>query len=255
MQTEINHILQHTPSITLEDMRDIHLMDRIDTKFVAPASVLPRLLEDMADSFRVQENNQTRLASYATQYLDTDDLKMFVMHQNGKLSRQKIRIRTYMDSHISFLEIKNKNNKGRTKKTRVPINCSHIEHIDDLQENRLFLDEKALFGSDYLRPSLGNNFHRITYVNNRLTERITIDLHLKFYNYHTGKERMLNDVVILELKQDGCQHSDFRDILMRLRIKQRPFSKYCMGTVMTNSEVKHNRFKERINLLQKYSQL
>ncbi|MCC8146721.1 MAG: polyphosphate polymerase domain-containing protein [Bacteroidales bacterium] len=252
MLAKITAILEKMDPITLDEMKSIRLMDRIDSKFVAPVALLPQLLEEMKPYFKVQINNGTRIAPYTTQYLDTPQMDMFTMHQNGKLNRQKIRIRSYVDSKISFLEVKNKNNKGRTKKIRVPIDISHVDSINDLEANIEFLKEHSLFESLKLEPSLANTFSRITLVNNRKTERITIDINLVFFNYRTGKKKELEQIMILELKQDGWQRSDFRDILMKLRIKKTSFSKYCMGLVYTNPHIKYNRFKarwQRINKL------
>ena len=249
--TTINNILCQMRGITLEQMRDIHLMDRIDSKFVAPAVLLPDLLNEIAPYFMVQVNNDKVIAPYTTQYLDTENLDMFLIHQNGKLNRQKIRIRSYVDSNVSFLEVKNKNNKGRTSKIRVPIQLSHINSIDDLIEEKEFLNENSLYSRESLMPSLANNFHRITLVNNKKTERVTIDINLSFQNYNTGKKYTLDDLMILELKQDGWQQSDFREALTAFRIKQLPFSKYCMGTVYTAPHIKHNRFKTRLVRLHK----
>jgi hypothetical protein len=246
-----NSILEGMTSITLEEMKHIHLMDRIDFKFIASASLLPQLLEEIAPFFKVQINNEHRIARYGTQYLDTSGLDMFLMHQNGKLNRQKIRIRSYLDSDNSFLEIKNKNNKGRTSKIRVPVHLSHIRTIDELGENQSFLKKNSLFDSRYLEPVLTNKFNRITLVNNKATERVTIDTNLFFLNYKTREEKALDRIVVLELKQDGWQHSDFRDALNRLRIKPVSFSKYCMGTVLTNQSVKYNRFKPKWNIINK----
>jgi hypothetical protein len=243
--------LERLETISLDEMASIRLMDRIDSKFVASVSLLPLLLEDMLPYFKVQTINNKRIASYATQYLDTSDLKMFVMHQNGKLNRQKIRIRSYVESNLSFLEIKNKNNKGRTSKKRVPVSFTHLTSIDDLNDEVLFLDENSLFNSHTLEPSLANNFDRITFVNNKETERVTIDLNLLFLNPKTGNEKSLDKLMILELKQDGWQHSDFRDILHHLRIRPVSFSKYCMGIVLTNPEVKYNRFKSKWAIINK----
>ena len=244
-------ILDDMNPITLDEMRGIHLMDRVDSKFVAPTSLLPQLLENMSDYFRVQEINGIRLLPYTTQYLDTPGMDMFLMHQNGRQKRQKIRIRSYVEPGLSFLEVKNKNNKGRTKKIRVPINLSHIETVRDLGENLSFLEDNSLFDCHGLVPSISNTFHRITLVNNRATERITIDTDLSFSNYHTGHSHDLDHLMVLELKQDGLQHSDFRDILMRMRIKKQSFSKYCIGTSLTNSLIKNNRFKRQWTIINK----
>ena len=247
----IDSLLNEMAPITLDEMKNIRLMDRIDSKFVAPVTILPKLLKEMQPFFKVQVNNEKRIAPYCTQYLDTRDLSMFIMHQNGKLNRQKIRIRSYVDSNVSFLEVKNKNNKGRTKKIRVPVDFSHVASIEELNGDRAFLDKHSLFECNGLEPVLFNEFNRITMVNNRKTERITIDLQLSFQNYKTGNKKSLDNFMILELKQDGWQHSDFRDILNKLRIKKSSFSKYCMGTVLTNPDVKYNRFKGRLTKINK----
>jgi hypothetical protein len=101
---------------------------------------------------------------------------------------------------------------------------------------------------------LENNFQRMTFVNNKETERITIDVGLSFLNYSTNKERSLNDLMVLELKQDGWKRSDFAEILQQMRIKRSSFSKYCMGTVLTNPYTKYNRFKGKVQLLNKILQ-
>ncbi|GHU66096.1 VTC domain-containing protein [Bacteroidia bacterium] len=261
MSTEIVAILEKMQAISLDEMESIRLMDRIDSKFVAPVSLLPILLEEMIPYFRVQIINDKRIAPYCTQYFDTPRLDMFVMHQNGKLNRQKIRIRSYIDSNLSFLEVKNKNNRGRTSKVRVPIQQSHLNSINELDDEKQFLEKNSIFDSDNLVPVLGNNFKRITLVNNRKTERITIDVDLSFTNYKTEKEKSLDKLMILELKQDGWKHSDFRDILNRMRIKKISFSKYCIGTFLTNPkintinpEIKYNRFKRKITRINKLIQ-
>ena len=247
----IDALLNTMNPITLDEMKNIRLMDRVDSKYVAPVFLLPELLKEMMPYFKVQTINEVRIAPYCTQYLDTPDLDMYVMHQNGKLNRQKVRIRSYVDSNLSFLEIKNKNNKGRTKKTRIPINLTHLTSVDDLDGDKPFLDENSLFCSDTLSPSLANDFKRITFVNNQATERITIDIDLSFSNYKTGEKKKFDDLMILELKQDGWRHSDFRDILNSFRIKRTPFSKYCMGMVLTDPHIKNNRFKGRLTRINK----
>jgi len=244
-------ILDDMTPITLDEMRGIHLMDRVDSKFVAPASLLPQLLENMSGYFRVQDINGLRLAPYTTQYFDTSGMDMFLMHQNGRLNRQKIRIRSYLGPGVSYLEVKNKNNKGRTKKIRVPVGMSHIQTVQELGENLSFLEENSQFDYRSLTPSISNSFYRITLVNNRATERITIDTDLSFSNHRTGNSHQLNHLMVLELKQDGWQRSDFRDILMRMRIKKQSFSKYCVGISLTDSLIKNNRFKKQWKIINK----
>ena len=254
MWNNIESILDRMSPISLDEMSGIRLMDRIDHKFIAPVSILPELLNEMSPLFRVQSINNIKIAPYTTQYFDTSDMNFFLMHQNGKLNRQKIRIRSYVDSNLSFLEIKNKNNKGRTKKVRIPTENSQINSITELNGEQTFLGEHSLFDINSLTPILKNSFKRITLVNNRKTERITIDLDLSFFNTKTNLEKSLKDIMILELKQDGWKHSDFRDILTQLRIKRASFSKYCIGIVATDPAIKYNRFKRKLIKINKLIQ-
>jgi hypothetical protein len=254
MLTKISAALDAMQPISLDEMENIRLMDRVDSKFVAPSALLLPLLEKMAPRFRVQMVGGERIARYCTQYLDTPDYEMFVMHQNGKLNRQKIRIRSYVKSNLSFLEVKNKNNKGRTSKKRIPVGRSHLTSIRELSEGVQFIEKNSLFGADRLEPALSNSFERITFVNNSATERITADLNLSFFNSKTGNESTLDKLMILELKQNGWQHSDFRAMLNEFRIKKISFSKYCMGIVLTNASVKYNRFKSKCMVINKLTQ-
>ena len=52
---------------------------------------------------------------------DTDDFAMYRIHQSGHTGRQKMRFRTYVSSDLQFLEVKTKNNHGRTKKKRIKV--------------------------------------------------------------------------------------------------------------------------------------
>ena len=248
---EIDRILKAMPSITLNEVKNIHLMERKDFKFITRVSFLPSLLEAMLPYFRVQVIKEKRMAHYSTQYLDTPHLDMFVMHQNGILNRQKIRIRSYTDSNVSFLEIKNKNERGWTKKIRVPNHLPEVLSGKELDTNKQFLLENSFFDVNKLEPSLVSRFDRITLVNNEKTERVTIDLNLSFVNCRTGKTKLLDKMVVIELKQEGWRHSHFRDIIDQLRIQPFSFSKYCIGIALTNPHVHYNRFEKKWTLTNK----
>ena len=59
--------------ISLEDMREIRLMNRIDTKFVTTVPVLLQLLEMAKDDYWAQEIDGERNLAYQTTYFDTLD--------------------------------------------------------------------------------------------------------------------------------------------------------------------------------------
>ena len=114
-------ILQNFQPISLDEMSGVKLLNRTDTKFVTSLNQLRKLLSMAEHDYRVQEINGQRIAHYYSTYFDTPTNDMYMRHQNGHQNRQKLRIRSYVDSHLNFLEVKTKNNHGRTKKKRIPI--------------------------------------------------------------------------------------------------------------------------------------
>ena len=58
----MTEILSHYEPITLEQMKDIRLMNRIDTKFVTTEPMLRRLLVMACDDYFVQETDGLRIS-------------------------------------------------------------------------------------------------------------------------------------------------------------------------------------------------
>lgn len=242
----IAELLETLSPITLEQMSGIRLMNRTDTKFVTNKQKLARLLEMAQGHYYAQFNAGSRIAAYQTTYWDTDTHLFYTEHHNGRAPRQKVRVRTYMDSGQTFLEIKTKNNHGRTKKKRLEVpGQGQIGGMED------FLQEKVHMGVNDIHETVQNNFHRITLVNYAKTERLTIDFDIRFLNKETSCEANTENLVIIELKRDGNVFSPVLDMLRELRIKPSGFSKYCIGSAMTNTDLKQNRFKERMRNFEK----
>lgn len=248
IDARINELLQHLEPITLEQMSSIRLMNRTDTKFVTSKENLARLLEMAQGKYYAQFNNDSKIANYMTTYWDTDEHRFFLEHHNGRAPRQKVRVRTYMDSQLTFLEVKTKNNHGRTKKKRVEVPSQEIE-VQGANEE--FVESLVHQGLNEMHPTVRNQFHRITLVNYDKTERLTIDYDVHFHNIETGKDAETGPLVIIELKRDGNVYSPVLEILRVLRIKPSGFSKYCIGSVMTNKNLKQNIFKAKMVTLSK----
>ncbi len=230
--------------ITLEEMSGIKLMNRTDTKFVTNKHKLARLLEMAQGQYYAQWTNDSRIAEYITTYWDTDDLNYYFEHHNGRAPRQKVRVRTYVGSDLTFLEVKTKNNHGRTKKKRIEVPSQEVAEVK--AEADEFLMQRTHRTLDDIHPTVQNHFHRITLVNMAKTERLTIDFDVQFHNFETNDETGTGELVIIELKRDGNVYSPILDMLRQLRIKPSGFSKYCIGSVMTNQDLKHNMFKEKM---------
>lgn len=251
MLSQIENKLQLFDTITLAEMEKVKLMNRVDTKFLVTTEQLMDILDRIHDRYFVQFNEGRRIADYNTLYYDTPDCKMYIAHHNRKLNRQKLRSRIYVDSNMAFCEIKTKNNKGRTKKKRVSIDCSEFGTMLQNGDTRNFVSEHLRYDVSELSPVLENKFTRITLVNVEKTERLTIDMNVNLINRVTGKSACIPNLVIVELKQDGLCKSYFRDVLLDLRIKQKRISKYCLGTVLTNPNIKNNRFRRKMRYIEK----
>ena len=109
-------ILNTFAPISLEQMSGVKLMNRTDTKFVTNIEKLRQLLLLAQRDYYVQEIDGERNQEYDTTYFDTLAFDMYRQHQCGHTNRQKIRFRTYCISGLQFMEVKTKNNHGRTKK-------------------------------------------------------------------------------------------------------------------------------------------
>lgn len=241
--TYIQSLLKEFQVITLAEMEKVRLMNRIDTKYTTRTETLVHLLRSLKDNYFVQMINNNYISPYQTIYLDTINLSMYIAHQDGKSTREKIRMRCYRDSNLSFLEIKDKDNKGRTRKQRILL-PTLIEYKTN--EASVFLNHHSLFKPNELFPQIENSFSRITLVNYEKTERLTIDTDICFHNLTTGKTMAMSDLVIIELKQDGNIPSFVKSLLHEMHVCPISISKYCLGTVLTNPSVKRNRFKKKL---------
>lgn len=239
-------------TITLEQMRSVKLMNRIDTKYVASEEgVLRLLIEASKCGYRAQVHGGVIAARYDTRYYDTESRDMYIVHHNRQLTRQKIRTRHYEDGAATYLEVKNKNNRGRTKKKRIEIPIENLMDFASNSEALSFIEPLARYNIKSLSPAIATRFVRITIVNPELTERITIDLDLEFTDLRSGRVGKIDGMAIIEIKQDGNIRSKAKDILNTLRIKPMRISKYCLGTALTVDGIKRNRMIEKIRRIEK----
>ena len=255
--SSVENILTQFEPISLAQMESVKLMNRIDTKYAVPLSLLPAILEAAMADYYVQEIDGKRIATYDTMYYDTESLDMYIRHHDRQLVRQKIRVRQYVDSRLTFLEIKRKNNKGRTKKKRIAVPGFAINGETFGQSKREtwsvadFIGSKSRYQWSELSPHLWTKFHRITLVNKAKTERLTIDMNLVWENVISGESKTFPELVIIELKRDGNVPSRMTDIMLSMRVKPLKISKYCIGTALTTPGLKRNRFKKKIRSIVK----
>ena len=146
-------VWEEMPTITLDEMSAIKLMNRVDTKYVMRASQLEELLQMAVEEYSVQIIDGIRACGYTTLYYDTADYDMYTRHHNQQLTRQKIRARRYEESGQCFIEVKNKTNKGRTKKKRIVIPNEVFNCVASHAPAEEFLRERAAYAPHEIAPA------------------------------------------------------------------------------------------------------
>lgn len=234
-------------TIQLEEMDQVKLMNRTDTKYWFHTNHLAEILQAIKNDYFILKINGEVELPYATTYYDTAGSNMYGTHHNGKLNRYKVRRRSYITSCISFLEVKFKSNKGRTIKKRVAADFGETTFTANEYD---FLNQHIPFNTFELQPSLNNNFSRLTLVNKNFKERCTIDLNIQFKT--SAKHVLLDNLTIVEIKSEGsASNSPLARVLRDQRIKTSGFSKYCVGRTVTDISLKRNAFKSKIRSIEK----
>ena len=175
-------VWRRMPTLDLDRIAAVRLMNRVDTKYLVDERRCMELLERAADQYYVQIIDDCRACRYATLYYDTPQWEMYHLHHNRRLTRQKIRTRTYVETGVTYLEVKNKSNKGRTHKRRMALDRSLFAAAATDTAAADFLRREARYAPETLSPSLATRFVRVTLVNHAMTERLTIDFDLHFDN-------------------------------------------------------------------------
>lgn len=241
-------------AVDLEDANSVGLMKRYDTKFVFHADKLPAVLEYLRNDYGVLEINSKRIFLYQTLYYDTDDYYFYRQHHDKKLSRYKIRCRTYTDTEKCYIEVKCKTNKKKTIKDRLLIDSSTAR--SGLLDKTVMFAQNHVLGKECeervndIKPALLVNYKRITLTNPQNHERITFDVDLTFSD--GDHDLKMKNLVVAELKQSHLVMSScFSKHLKNMNIFPVQFSKYCMGVILMGKSARYNQFKENLLVLVK----
>lgn len=198
-------VWRRMPTLDLDRIAAVRLMNRVDTKYLVDEALCMELLEMAADQYYVQIIDDCRACRYATLYYDTPQWDMYHLHHNRRLTRQKIRTRTYVETGVTYLEVKNKSNKGRTHKRRMALDRSLFAAAATDTAAADFLRREARYAPETLSPSLATRFVRVTLVNRAMTERLTIDFDLHFDNVRAagGGNKDMNGCGDMDMNSRG----------------------------------------------------
>lgn len=243
--TSIEEKLLKFEPIDLSELNDHNLQRRIDSKYIFSYAALAGALELLNNEFYVLEVNQKRLQTYNNTYYDTADFKLYHKHHNGHKNRYKVRTRHYIDSNLKFLELKFKDNKSVTTKSRIPLPNSQ-KNIKD------FISENLPAQYTKLVPSLKSQYKRIALVSKIDIIRLTLDIDLSFSKAGADELTAIEGLAIAELKRDSSAKSkSFEALLEQLKVHSSSFSKYCIGCTLNHPDLKYNLFKPIINKIRK----
>ena len=199
--------------------------------------------------YKILDIKNQRCFSYHNQYYDTPKMDFYHAHHNGKLNRYKVRKRRYVDTDTEYLEVKLKNNKKRTIKTRIKLNGSPNEYINCNNFMQQQMGEQA----KNIDITQQGGYRRIALANEEKAERLTLDFDLWYQSRRGNNEVKLPHFFIAELKQSTLdRESPFYRLMREMSVRPKGFSKYCMGVALTHTQpIKKNRFKANILRLQK----
>ena len=93
-QAVLDNLNQFNP-ITLQEMDGVKLMDRTDTKFTFNINMLPVILGEAKEYYRILEVEGNRISRYKTLYFDTEDFDLYNNHNKCDLVK----------THLKFLII------------------------------------------------------------------------------------------------------------------------------------------------------
>ncbi len=222
-------------AVSLSDLDEAQLHDRVETKALLKARDVPAVLEALHRDYFILDHAGTRLQAYRNQYFDSADFRNYREHHNRVGVRSKVRYRSYVNSGLTFFEIKQKVH-ARTMKVRQE-SCVPLGPM--WGEDEALLRRELGHYEEAFEPSLIVAYDRLLLVRRDFAERVTIDLNIHFSG--VAASFGLPHVAIFECKQERL---DRRSPSMQA-IHRRPqeFSKYCVGLAGCDPTLKRNRFK------------
>ena len=223
---------------------DLSLLARVDRKYVVPLATLEELVQLVRADLQVLEIHGLRSFRYETMYFDTPDLMTYRAHAQGRRLRYKVRVRRYLDSDLSMLEVKLKGARGETLKRRLPY---HHRGRDPLSPTAhafisAVIDEAyGIAVPKVLSPTVTTTTNRVTLVSASATARMTVDMNVECLTA-SGGVGLRDDYVVIETKAAGGDGRLDR-ALRRLGARPVSLSKYCLGVSVLRDDVVGNQWR------------
>jgi hypothetical protein len=230
-------------AISLDELvGEAALLTRLDRKYLLPASSLPSFLGQMPADVRMLEIDGQRDFSYRSIYFDTAGLDSYHAAAHGRRRRFKVRVRTYLDSGLDFVEVKTRGARGVTVKERIPydgdgsrLGPAGVEYAHSVLNDAGIPAE----GLDF-HPVMATYYRRATFFVPETGSRVTVDRDLAWVLPDGSTTRMPGSVVV-ETKS-ARSASDVDRLLWSLGHRPCRISKYATGLAALRPELPANKW-------------
>lgn len=244
MTTALENHIGQLPAISLEELNALaSLQTRVDRKYLVPARQLVGLLSTFDEQMQVLETDGVRAFDYDSVYFDTPTLDSYHLAAFGRRRRYKIRTRSYLNSGVSFLEVKTEGSRSATVKERIPYDLADRAVIT--ADGASYIAETLAGAGTTLRPEtlapvLETKYARITLLLPASNSRATIDLDVAWTV--PGRETLvLRDQVVLETKSGSAPGGLDRHLWLA-GIRPSRISKFATGLAALNPDLPANRW-------------
>lgn len=240
--------LSQLPPVGLEELNsEAALQTRVDRKYVVPVESARQALASFTGQVRVLEMDGIRSFAYDSVYFDTPQLDSYMLAARGRRRRYKIRTRTYVDSRLSFLEVKTEGAREATVKERIPYDLQDrarmtAEGLDYVNETLAAAIGDVPAGP--LSPVLETRYRRITLFLPESGSRATIDADVTWQG-QGGSPQVLDGSVVLETKS-GSAAAPLDRHLWQHGIRPCRISKFATGMAALNPHLPANRWNRTL---------
>jgi hypothetical protein len=237
-------LFDHFTPIALDELvGEAALLTRLDRKYLLPATALPAVLDRMPAGVRALEIDGRRAFGYRSVYFDTAALDAYLAAAFQRRRRFKIRVRTYLDSGLDFVEVKTRGSRGVTVKERI----RYAGDGTDLGPDGHEYATSVLAGAGIsprgheFGPVLATHYRRNTLYLPSTGSRVTIDTDLAWRLPDGAAARMPRSVIV-ETKS-GRTASEADRVLWALGHRPCSISKYATGLAALRPELPSNRWR------------
>jgi hypothetical protein len=229
------------PAITLTELdAQAARQTRVDRKYLIRIADVSRVLAALPSGTRTLEIDGGRSFAYESTYFDTPDLRCYHDAARRRRHRFKVRTRLYTDSGLCRLEVKTRDGRRRTVKSRLDYEASDRDLLTP-DGRRLVADATGTsHWADVLRPSSVTRYRRTTLVLPHEQTRVTVDVGLAVSL--PGRSAVPIDRVVIVETKGGHGPTGADRALWTLGHRPARVSKYGTGLALLRPDLPSNKW-------------